>query len=104
MNSIWSFAVSCPCTGVSVGCSLVNSVSKLLTSPGAFYKKLSIVFIEWGINTHDLREVWGRDTLVEDIIPVDVLEEWVSLDVECIIWAGPKSTSWVSCEQLGSRY
>lgn len=32
LNSAWSREDSCVCTGVSVGCSLVNSSSKLLVS------------------------------------------------------------------------
>jgi hypothetical protein len=41
LNSAWSRVDSCPCTGVNVGCSFVNSSSKLLVSALPFCKKPS---------------------------------------------------------------
>ena len=38
LNSAWSRVVNWPCTGVRVGCSFVNSSSKLLVSALPFYQ------------------------------------------------------------------
>lgn len=40
LNSAWSREDSCPWTGVNVGCSLVNSSSKLLVSALPFYENV----------------------------------------------------------------
>ena len=85
LNSAWSREDSWVCTGVSVGCSLVNSSSKLLVSALPFcgdgepHMRGSI-----SGSTHDRREIWWRNALVQHIVEVDVLEERMSLDLFCV--------------------
>ena len=87
LNSAWSREESWVCTGVSVGCSRVNSSSKLLVSAVPFYDarvRLRKYQEKTTMATHDCREVRWRNALVEDVIKIDVPEEGVSLDLLCI--------------------
>jgi hypothetical protein len=53
-----------------------------------------------GMCTNDGWEVRDRDPFVEDIIPVDVLEEWLLLNLFGVGLTGPKAPGGVACEQL----
>lgn len=48
----------------------------------------------------DGREVWWWDTLVIDIVKVDILEEQVSFDILSVCFSGTESSSWISGEEL----
>ena len=102
----WCCADNCPCTGVSVGCSFVNSSSKLLVSAlpfcntphhvSAYNSKAGQIP---GV-THDCREVWWGYTFVEYIIPDDVLEERLSLDLLSVSFPRAKAAVRVSSKKL----
>lgn len=93
LNSCWSREDSCVCTGVSVGCSFVNSSSKLLVSAVPFYED-SHQPVPGKTDAGDAYDGWAvgwRDTLVHDIVEVDVLEERVSFDLFRVTLAGAES-------------
>jgi len=50
--------------------------------------------------TLDSWEIGWRDSLVVDIIEIDILEEEVSLDVLSVGLTSTKSSSRVSCQEL----
>lgn len=103
LNSAWSRVDSWVCTGVSVGCSFVNSSSKLLVSALPFYtEKVSVSFglrTEAG-RTYDRREVRGRDALVQDVVEVHILEERMSLDLLRIALSRAQSPCGVARQEL----
>jgi hypothetical protein len=49
---------------------------------------------------HDCREVWRGYTFVENVIPVDVLEERLPLDFLSVPFPRAKPAIWVSSEKL----
>lgn len=51
-------------------------------------------------DTHDRREIWRGDTLVQYIIEVHVLEEWMPFDLLRIASARPKTASRIARQQL----
>lgn len=48
----------------------------------------------------DLGEEWWRHLLVQDVLPIDALEEWVSLDLLCISLATAESLFGVTSQEL----
>lgn len=101
LNSAWSREDSWVCTGVSVGCSFVNSSSKLLVSALPFCAdRVSCVLGADSVYTYDRREVRGRDALVQDIVEVHVLEERMSLDLLRIALSRAESPCGVASEKL----
>ena len=51
-------------------------------------------------DTYDSREVRWWNTLVQNIIKADILEERMSLDLFCVGLSGAQTTSGVTCQQL----
>lgn len=113
LNSAWSREESCPWTGVRVGCSRVNSSSKLLVSALPFWwwaiggqnwnpveirKKVEEEF------TYDSRKVRRRDALVQYIIEIDIFEERLPLELFCIFFARAKATGRIPCQQLNQMW
>jgi hypothetical protein len=43
--------------------------------------------------TYDLREIWGRYALMENIIPVDLSEELMSFNLYRIVRTGTQSSA-----------
>ena len=58
LNMVWCCADNCPCTGVNVGCSFVNSSSKLLVSALPFCKVPPFQYIMRPSQWSGLR-LWG---------------------------------------------
>ena len=103
LNSAWSREESWVCTGVSVGCSRVNSSSKLLVSAVPFYDagvRLRKYQEKTTMATHDCREVGWGNALVQHVIKVNIFEEWMSLDLLSVTLTGAETPGRVSCEQL----
>lgn len=50
-----------------------------------------------GWNTNNSREVWWWDTLVHNIIEVDIFEERMPFNLFRISFPGSKTTIWISC-------
>ena len=106
LNSAWSREESCPWTGVRVGCSRVNSSSKLLVSALPFWwwaigsQNRNPVESRKGASTYDSRKVRRRDALVEHIIEIDIFEERLPLELFCVFFARAKATSRIPCQQL----
>lgn len=50
--------------------------------------------------TYNRGEVWRGYTFVKNVIPVDVFEEWLSLDFLCVALSRAKAASGVSSEKL----
>ena len=102
LNSAWSREDNWVCTGVSVGCSLVNSSSKLLVSAVPFCgthrvspgKKRKLK------QTYDGWEVWWGNALMQNVIEIHVLEERMSLDLLCIALSRTKTSCRVASQQL----
>ena len=51
-------------------------------------------------DTHNLREIWRWNPLVDDIVPVDVFEEGMAFDFLCVTFTRAQPSSRVPCQQL----
>jgi hypothetical protein len=54
-------------------------------------------------DTHDLGEVWRRNPLVDNIIPIDVFKEGMAFDFFCVAFTRAQPPGWVSCQKLHDR-
>ena len=61
---------------------------------------MSYRFLSFMQRTYNCREIWWGNTLVQDIIEVDVLKERVSLDFLRVRLAGPETSSRIPREEL----
>jgi hypothetical protein len=108
-NSFWSWVLSLLCTGVSVGCSDVNSESKLETSvaepcrnavPPSHQHLVTSIETTKKTKTHNLGKVWRRDSLGEHVLPAHVLEKRLLLNFLGIRHARTQSSLRVAREEL----
>lgn len=106
VNMAWCCADNCPCTGVNVGCSFVNSSSKLLVSAVPFYNVPSLFSAQpvrrVKRGSYNRGAVRRGYTLVEYIVPAHVLEEWLPLDLLRVPLSGTKPAVGISSKELQS--
>lgn len=87
-----------------MGCSRVNSSSKLLVSAVPFYNAwVRYASSSRGAATYDSGEVGRGYALVQYIVEVDVLEECMPLDVLSVRLTRPKPPGRVARQELSRR-
>lgn len=50
--------------------------------------------------TNNGREVWWGNTLMEDVVPIDILEEWLFLNLFCVSLSGTQPPRRIASEKL----